>query len=248
MSTRGAVAIKNGNGWLGVYNHWDSYPTALGKELWDYLHQDGIDLGQFAQELLRYDDWRNFRDGGICPYCGKVGMGQPHSITGDAAYPALIGEYKRYESADEMREYFSQLPAWQGRDDEIEQMIEQQLEIKNNVATTGYPDPQAKYHGHGELTDKVTNENADPLFIEWVYVIDPKRMVLEVLAHRRGEGEHTESSEYGGYHEWQSPNYEHYLLATYALNGDEPNWKELEDRADQIGDVAYQLFGGERCR
>ena len=244
MSTRGAVAIKNGNGWLGVYNHWDSYPKELGKELWDYLQQEGLDIEQFAQDLLKYDDWRNFRDGGICPYCGKVRLGQPHSIRGDVAHPSLVGEHKQYESADEMREHYRQLPAWQGKDDEIEQQVRQALQIKQNVETTGYPDPEALYHRHGDLTDKMTNDNAEPLFIEWVYVIDPKQMLLEVLAHRRAEGEHTESSECGGYHEWQQPNYEHYVLATYALTGGEPDWKELENRADEIGDRAYKLREG----
>lgn len=244
MSTRGAVAIKNSGGWLGVYNHWDSYPTGLGKELWDYLHQDGLDLEGFAKELLKYDDWRNFRGGGICEYCGKVGLGQPHDISGAICYPSLVGKRKQYDTADQMREHFKQLPAWQGRDDDIEQMIKRELEIKESVERTGYPDPEAQYHQHGQLTDKMTNQNADALFIEWVYVIDPEKRVLEVLAHRQAEGTHTETS-YDGKRTWQEPNYEHYLLATYFIDGDEPDWKELENKADQISDTAYKLFGGD---
>jgi len=243
MSTRGAVAIKNGNGWTGVYNHWDSYPQGLGKELWDYLHQDGLDLNQFAQELLRYDDWRNYRDGGICPYCGKVGLGQPHSIRGDVAHPSIPD---RFKDADEMREYYRQLPAWQGKEDEIEKQVSVALRVARNIERTGYPDPKALHHRHGDLTDKMTNDNTDPLFIEWVYVVDPERRTLEVLANRRAEGTHTESSECGGYHEWQQPNYEHHLLATFAIDGDEPDWKELENRADEIGDRAYKLLGGDK--
>lgn len=243
MSTNGAVAIKNGNGWLGVYNHWDSYPTGLGKELWDYLHQEGIDLQQFRQNLLRYDDWRNFRNGGICPYCGKVDKGQPHSIGGNIEHPSLVGDHQQYVSADEMREHFRQLPAWQGRNDEIEAMIKRELVIKENVEATGYPDPEAKYHQHGDLTNLMTNENTDALFTEWVYIIDPTKRVLEILAHRRAEGTHTESSDCGGYHEWQQPNYEHHLLAAFAIDGDEPDWKELENRDREIRDKAYHLWG-----
>lgn len=241
MGTRGAVAIKNGGGFVGVYNHWDSYPQGLGKELWDYLHRDGIDLKQFADELLKYDDWRNFRGGGVCEYCGKVGLGQPHSISGVICYPDIPN---RYKDADEMREYFRQLPAWQGKDDDIEKEVRFAVAVATNIEITGYPDPDSILHQHGNLTDKITNDNADPLFIEWVYVIDPKRMV-EVLAHRRAKGTHTESSDCGGYHEWQSPNYEHYLLATYPLDGNEPNWEELDDKADQIGNIAYKLFDKE---
>jgi hypothetical protein len=33
MGTRGCIAIAQGDGWQGVYNHWDSYPTELGKQL-----------------------------------------------------------------------------------------------------------------------------------------------------------------------------------------------------------------------
>jgi hypothetical protein len=33
MSTRACVAIEEKNGkWKGVYNHWDGYPSGLGKE------------------------------------------------------------------------------------------------------------------------------------------------------------------------------------------------------------------------
>ena len=39
MATRGCIAKWVGEGeWEGVYHHWDSYPTALGKTLWDLFH------------------------------------------------------------------------------------------------------------------------------------------------------------------------------------------------------------------
>ncbi|MFH1141301.1 MAG: hypothetical protein V1724_06525 [Chloroflexota bacterium] len=40
MSTRGVIARAKGDGWEGVYHHWDSYPTGLGKRLWTALHQE----------------------------------------------------------------------------------------------------------------------------------------------------------------------------------------------------------------
>ena len=33
MSTRGAIARVNGDGFKGVYHHWDSYPDSLGETL-----------------------------------------------------------------------------------------------------------------------------------------------------------------------------------------------------------------------
>lgn len=84
MSTRGCVAVKKGNDFTGIYNHFDSYPAGLGADLWRYL-QDAMKkntLKEITTQLLKYDDWRNFLNGGICEYCGARGKGQPHSISG----------------------------------------------------------------------------------------------------------------------------------------------------------------------
>lgn len=35
MATRGAIVRRHGDGFAGVYHHWDSYPEGLGKTLWD---------------------------------------------------------------------------------------------------------------------------------------------------------------------------------------------------------------------
>ncbi len=108
MSTRGSVAIKADFGqWRGVYNHYDSYPSGLGKELWDYLKGHNIDLKKFAGELLQYDDWRNYLNGGLCPYCGKMGLGQAHSLTGS------VIEFQSKEFNDGPQDYF---PDPEGKD------------------------------------------------------------------------------------------------------------------------------------
>ena len=239
LSTRGCVAIKRGSGWIGVYNHSDSYPTGLVKDLWDYLHQDGVDLRQFAEELLKYDDWRNFLEGGICPYCGKVGQGQPHSIRGDVAYPSLVGEFRRYESADEMRRHFRELPAWQGRDEEIEREVQGALRIKRNVERTGFPDPQARYHEHGKLIDKITSEDADPLFIEWVYVIDPERRTITILTHQSdGKTSGAVSGDVrlrdDGFWDYGHCAYRHIVVCEISVDGDEPEWSLIEQSGDAL--------------
>ena len=38
MGTRGIIARPAGDTWAGVYHHWDSYPSGLGKALWDMAH------------------------------------------------------------------------------------------------------------------------------------------------------------------------------------------------------------------
>lgn len=50
MSTRGAIARMTHVlplHWAGRYHHWDSYPTGLGKELWELFH------GHFERDLDR---------------------------------------------------------------------------------------------------------------------------------------------------------------------------------------------------
>lgn len=45
MGTRGIVAIvgPDGRSWEGVYNHWDSYPTSFGKNLWETINREGME-------------------------------------------------------------------------------------------------------------------------------------------------------------------------------------------------------------
>lgn len=54
MSTRGAIARRGGDGWRdGRYHHWDSYPSGLGKSLWDlYRGHFHRDLSAMLKTLL----------------------------------------------------------------------------------------------------------------------------------------------------------------------------------------------------
>lgn len=227
MSTRGCVAIAMPEGkWVGVYNHSDSYPTGLGKELWDYLYQDGVALEGFAETLLHYDDWRNFLAGGVCPYCGKVGKGQPHDISG-AVYGRLAIP-DRYPTAAAMRAEYQQLPAWQGRDAEIEEMAKEAETIAKAKQETGFPDPEAQHHQHGDLSDKITSDDSDPLFIEWVYVVDVEKRTLEVLASHRGRGYKSLTNWKG--EKYQEPQYVHFSVGVFSLDGSEPDWEAIEKR------------------
>lgn len=227
MSTRGCVAIGTEAKWTGVYNHYDSYPTGLGKELWDHLR--GKDLTKFAEEMLRYDDWRNYLNGGTCEYCGKKGQGQPHGISG-----VICVREERFKTRREMREYFKSLPAWKGRDDEIKRMVETEWKIRRNIERTGYPDPKAKYHKHGDLTDKITSDNPDPLFIEWVYVVGPEKRTLTVLSNRsdgKTEGAFKKDGptlRKDGYWDYGHCAFRHVKVAEISLDGREPDWEKIE--------------------
>ena len=52
MSTRSIIARKTGNGFAGVYHHWDGYPTALGQTLWGLYHKGDKDLDGMLALLI----------------------------------------------------------------------------------------------------------------------------------------------------------------------------------------------------
>jgi hypothetical protein len=50
----------------------------LGAEVWSEIIEHGIDY--VATNILKYGDWREYKNKGICEYCGKK-TGRAHSIT-----------------------------------------------------------------------------------------------------------------------------------------------------------------------
>jgi hypothetical protein len=77
MSTRGCVAVGNPKLWTGRYNHSDSYPSGLGKEVWGMLKR-GMDpadiLEEFGDEITSHRpdplfiEWVYVMDDGDQPY------------------------------------------------------------------------------------------------------------------------------------------------------------------------------------
>ena len=268
MSTRGCVAIKTEDGWRGVYTHWDSYPTGLGKELWDYLHKvendnrgylclecsrtfegrlllpvehdgqitaykrpycrakAGRDLKEFAERLLQFGDWREYLNSGVCNYCGKC-AGQPCNISGIICLPIR-------ETEKEIREYWEAMSWAKEKPEQVKQGIEAELEILHNIKQTGYPDPEVKYHSHIGKEAQITSDNPDPLFIEWVYIIDPERRTMVILAHqsdKKTKGDVREGEPVlrdNGYWDYGHCAYRHIEVARIELDGPEPDWKSLE--------------------
>ena len=66
MATRGCIARVDGDGFRGVYHHWDSYPSELGKKLFGLAR--GADLRSLMRMLI--DDhpagWLLLGDECIC--------------------------------------------------------------------------------------------------------------------------------------------------------------------------------------
>ena len=246
MSTRGSVAIGTPKNWRGVYNHWDSYPTRLGKELWNHLQtvlKNGTTLEGFARDLLAYDDWRSYLNQGTCEYCGKRTT-QPHSISG-----VIFMRDEKFKTKEEMRRHYRSLPAWKERKADIEAAIRQEWKIRENIQRTGYPDPEAKHHEHDTRPveeQHITSDAPDPLFIEWVYVIDPETRTLHVLSSngkaklqstpRSGDWCTSKSNgrwDYGHCVYWHEPVGSFLIVSPDPLPilCPEPNWEALEAKA-----------------
>ena len=176
MSVSGCVAVGDEKNWRGIYNHWDSQPTCLGQDLTDeltfWLKDLRRTLQEFCDELLKYTSWMEFKSAGVCPYCGKIGRGAPHTIKSFIFFAGLPDKDLVAAEAEKLKE----------RDDSISK------EILRNMEKTGYPDPECKWHKH-TLDDSsveshhITSENPDPLFIEWVYIINPRKETIIVLHH-----------------------------------------------------------------
>lgn len=96
MSTRGIVAVGTLTKWRGIYNHSDSYPTGLGKNLYEHLTEQMVKqnktLAEVGEGILKFDDWRNYLKGGICEYCGQIAS-EPDSISGGIYGMAKPGVY-----------------------------------------------------------------------------------------------------------------------------------------------------------
>lgn len=224
MSTRGCVAVGNEKEYKGVYNHWDSYPSGLGKDVWDMIQERGI--REVAEGILQYGDWREYVNIGVCEYCGKK-VGQPHSIS-------IFGVGDR-DTKEKIEKYWRGMPWAAEKPDQVEDSIKGDLKMLDNIAKTGYPDPEAKRHSHGKgAKDQMTEKNADPLFIEWVYILDPERGTIIVLCHRSddvtsGEIRGEPIVRKDGYTDYGHCAYRHIKLCELSVNGKEPEWDNITE-------------------
>ncbi len=81
---RGAVGIMtdDADGWVGVYINDGSNPISFGSQLWNMLQANWKCLDRWGKSLLECGYWEEFQNGGLCQFCGKFGVGQPHRIKG----------------------------------------------------------------------------------------------------------------------------------------------------------------------
>ena len=121
----------------------------------------------------------------------------------------------------------------------------------NNIKLNGLDNVLEKINSDmNPITDKedeikITNKNTEPLFHEWIYVLNPKKKTMTILASVKEKGEHLEkgTNKGGEKYEYNSPNYVHELVDEYKLNDHEPDWEKVEALGDAIKERGYQLSG-----
>lgn len=234
MSTAGSVAWRLPDSKLtGVYNHYDSYPTELGIEVFEEVRNRGISV--LATQLASYGDWRQVASNSICQYCGKV-TGQPHSIgltttgfgsMGRAAYIAMRCQQST------------------GRPD-LRLVYEREIaaldEIVANLAQTGWPDPEAKQHKHGNGAVDQFDPFDGPLAVEWVYVLRPDTRLIEVwvstlyttAAAKTWKRWSQQKISYNS-----GASFTHVYVTDVGLNTD-PDWERIEQQGRTIRSDAAQ--------
>ncbi len=221
MSTRGCVAWRIGQGFRGVYNHADSYPTCLGADVFSQAKRRGIN--ELIALLKNLGDWREIRNEALCPYCGKV-AGQPHSIT---AVVAGFGEMGRTSYIAMRRRQAA------GRPD-VWEYYEREITLLDDITAarigTGFPDPTAKYHQHGNRAENQFDPFSDPLFMEWVYVLVPESDCIEVWTHARYFPEIRLSRWSGRKVRGSSTLYTHVHVIDVSMKV-EPDWSAIEASA-----------------
>jgi hypothetical protein len=209
MSTRGAIARAHGDGFKGVYHHWDSYPIGLGATLWHIYHAvfKG-DLDQMLKALI--DDhpagWStiNGADWG-------VEAGWEDDYTGPCRVCAEP-HWKHYA------QYYKEhgLPEPPHPEGNYSVLDHQYQPIPHPKG------PQCYCHGERhEEGWEVTDRNAAGSGVEWAYVFNDKHQML-VLSSVNEDGAKMIGMFGCGNNKakWR-------IVATVGLNDPEPDWEDI---------------------
>lgn len=200
MGTSGCVGVGTPKAWRGVYCHYDSYPSGLGRKIWHAAEKEG-GFESLAKEILRYDCWKSYAQGGVCPLCGEF-RGNPVTTTGPVLGWGLPEEIKKIipQTTDP-------------------RAVAEDQEMTVNVALTGVPDPLGTWHTHHNMTAEEAQTDQDglsPWSTDWLYIIDLDEQVLRI--YRSAADTSTDNRSV-----WRLEE-----KGMVPFGGDEPDWTQFE--------------------
>ncbi|KKS89313.1 MAG: hypothetical protein UV64_C0007G0016 [Parcubacteria group bacterium GW2011_GWC1_43_11b] len=155
MSTRAAIARIDGDGWKGIFHHWDGYPSGLGKDIWNLVR------GKFQGDIEAFLHYAIEEHPGGWEVISEGSFNDPEEF-GEAFLHGCECHQKPYVPSRDVRK-----PLEEGA-------------------------------------------SCDPLFLEWIYILDPKSRSMTILSHQnRGQG------------------YMHFIVDIVSFDEPEPDWEEI---------------------
>jgi hypothetical protein len=198
MSTRAVIARQTSDGWEGIYQHSDGYPTGLGRELWRSLHSPEYngDIARFLNDVI------DAHPGGWSHFAPAIPRDQ-----WDAYVESGFSEqfFDRYAT----RECYCHSPYFAPRDGSCAPDSKHHSESAPSGVVTY--DPSA--------------DGADGL--EWAYCFNEGSLTVFAAlpsdVRRIGDAYQTAAGDVYQLrpHAWQ-------VVGVFSLRGDEPNWQVVE--------------------
>ena len=214
MSTRGVIARQQGDSFQGRYHHWDSYPSGLGKALWELTHC------QFKGNL----------DGMLHILIDEHPAGWSTIVNKDFSLPAGFNEMGKGNclvcGKASWEHYYQE---WESHGKRLTAKAHQEM-TNGNYMSLGHSfetprSTNAECYCHGDRREEellVTPENAAGMGCEYVYVFSTNS-VMTILSSYNGDG-----SKMIGMFGMGNPEAKWGVLAIAPLDGPEPDWKALE--------------------
>jgi len=217
MSTRGVIARPNGDGFVGRYHHWDSYPSGLGRTLYRWAQQ--MPLDQMLKMLIDEHPagWSTIvgSDPSLTP--GYVNDHDPERrcvVCGMKVWE----HYRQYYGKDgrpPLPEKFAHIP------DNVYLLTDHSPQPE--VFTTDRR-PSCYCHGdrHEKIDQVLTEKNAAACGCEWAYVFDEGARTMAILSsyHKNGR-------KMIGMFGVGDPEAVWHPVATVHLDGPEPHWESI---------------------
>lgn len=212
MSTRSVIARRNGNGFTGVYHHWDGYPSGLGATLFQL--RNGHFKGDTQKMLSFLIDQHPAGWSTICGADFSIEPGfQEHGKAPCAVCqcPDWMHYSQYYESHG-----LPTPPSFDGK--------------SYQVFNHGYKEPEMpqgpQCYCHGDRQEKagkpMTEKNSTGCGCEWAYVFDGDKMAVCSYC---GDG----SGKMIGMFGCGDPDGKWRTVAIVDMNSTEPDWEAIQN-------------------